>query len=114
MTKENLKAIMSKAWELYRKTHLKITRFGEALHTAWGWFKKAAENARRVAEKVSEMGIKEEVHTWFAWTLKGRKVMHGEEATFKVLLETPERGDGKTYLTSYFTFSQTDLAENVE
>ena len=112
--KYNLKAIMSKAWELYRKAHLKITRFGEALHRAWAWFKKSAENAERIAEKVKELGITEEIHTWFTWTTLGRKVMHGEEAAFQVVLETPERGDGKTYLTSFFTFTQTDLAENVD
>lgn len=112
--KYNLRAIMKKAWELYRKAHLKISHFGEALHRAWAWFKKLEENARKVADKILELGIKEEVKTWFAWTLEGRKVKHDEKALFQVELDTPERGDGKTFVTSYFGFSQTDLAENVD
>ena len=111
--KYNLKEIMSKAWEIYRKAHLKVEKFGEALHRAWMWAKKVAENAKKVAEKIAELGITERVRTWYAWTLEGRKVMHDEKALFQVELDTPERGDGKTYLTSFFGYSQTDLAENV-
>ena len=112
--KYDLKKIMTKAWELYRKAHLKIDRFGEALHRAWAWFKVLAKNAKKVADKIAELGITEEVKTWFAWTLVGRCVKHEETAMFKVELDTPERGDGKTFLTAYFGYSQTDLAENVD
>ena len=111
--KYDLKAIMTKAWAIYRKPHLKVESFGEALHRAWGVAKVADENRKAVEDAIKAHGITEEVHTWFVWTEQGRKVMHDEKAVFQVTLKTPERGDGKTFVASYFTYSQTDLAENV-
>lgn len=37
-------------------------------------------------------------------------VTHGEKAAFQVVLATPEKGEGKTFLQSYFTINQTEIA----
>ena len=47
--KYNMKSIMTKAWEIYRK-NTKITTFGEALHRAWLIAKTTDENAEIIAK----------------------------------------------------------------
>lgn len=109
----DLSALMTYAWVIFRNKANKCETFGEALKRAWKAFDVAEDNRKAVMDKIAEMGITETVKTWFAWTLDGRKVMHEQKAIFQVVLATPEKGIGKTHLTSYFAYSQTDLAENV-
>lgn len=109
----DLSALMTLAWEIFRNKAKKCDTFSEALKRAWACFDVGDSNREKVENAKREHGITEEIHTWFVWTLHGRKVMHDEHACFKVLLDTPENGIGKTFLTPYFTYSQTDLAENV-
>ena len=109
----DLSALMSLAWAIFRNKANKCDSFSEALKRAWKCFDVGDSNRAKVAENIAEMGITEPVKTWFAWTLEGRKVMHEQKAIFQVVLDTPEKGIGKTYVTSYFAYSQTDLIENV-
>ena len=109
----DLSALMTYAWAIYRNESNACENFADALKRAWKSFDVADENRRKVDEAIKEFGITERVRTWYGWTMEGRKVMHEQKATFKVLLDTPEKGIGKTRWTAYFTFSQTDLAENV-
>lgn len=109
----DLSALMSLAWEIFRNKAKKCDTFAEALKRAWACFDVGDSNREKVETAKRENGITEEVHTWFVWTLYGRKVKHDEKNVFQVLLDTPENGIGKTYMTSYFTYSQTDLIENV-
>lgn len=109
----DLSALMTYAWMIYRNKANKCETFGEALKRAWKAFDVADGNRAKVEAKIAEMGISEPVKTWFAWTLEGRKVMHEQKAIFQVVLDTPEKGIGKTYVTSFFAYSQTDLIENV-
>lgn len=109
----HLPSLMSYAWKIYRNEANKCESFGDALKRAWKAFDVADSNREKVAKACAEMGIDEVVRTWYGWTLIGRKVIHGEHAIIKVLLDTPEKGIGKTYLTSYFVYAQTDIAENV-
>jgi len=37
-------------------------------------------------------------------------VIHGEKAAFQVTVDTPEKGEGKTFRKSFFTYSQTQEA----
>ena len=109
----DLSALMHYAWAIYRNKANKCETFGEALKRAWKAFDVAESNRAKVADAIAEKGITERVRTWFGWTTEGRKVMHEQKAVLQVLLDTPEKGIGKTYMTSYFAYSQTDLAENV-
>lgn len=107
----NLKALMSKAWNIYRKAAKKAAiTFSEALKRAWKWAKVQASNAARIEAAIAENGIIEEVHSWAGWQALGRMVIHGEKAIMQVVVDTPENGDGKTYRKSFFTYSQTQVA----
>ena len=109
----DLSALMTYAWEIFRNPANKCETFAEALKRAWKAFDVAPMNHERFDREYAKSGTTEKVKTWFAWTKDGRKVKHGEKALFQVLMDIPEKGIGKTYLVSYFTESQTDLAENV-
>ena len=103
--KYNLSKLMKKAWALYRGKKANMT-FGEALRRAWKWAKAQNGNAARI----EAAGIDEEMHSWKGWQAMGRMVIHGEKAVLQVVVDTPERGDGKTYRKSFFTYSQTQPA----
>ena len=105
--KYNLKEIMSKAWELFRKAHLKIKDFAEALRRAWALAKCADNNAKLIEEAIKKSGVTERVKTWYAWTLEGREVIHESKCLFQVTVEDPTRGIGKTRVLSFFGLSQT-------
>lgn len=109
--KYNLKAIMTKAWSLYWSAAKKNpVTFGEALRRAWMWAKAQNGNAARIEAAATAAGIDEEMHSWAGWQTMGRMVIHGEKAILQVVVDTPERGDGKTYRKSFFTYSQTQPA----
>ena len=105
--KYNLKAIMTKAWEIYRKATKVAITFSEALKRAWAWAKVQASNTAKIAAAAIAAGITEEFHTWYGWTMLGREVIHESKAVFQVVVETPERGIGKTFKKSFFVLSQT-------
>lgn len=101
--KFNLRRIMTRAWEIYRKEHVS---FAEALHRSWLSAKAEPENARRIAEAKKAAGILEEVRTWFGWKQEGYEVKHGSKALFGVQLIYGSKGDGAIYKASFFGFSQ--------
>lgn len=105
--KYNLSEIMTKAWEIFRKAHLKITDFAEALRRAWAFVKCADNNARLVEEATRMNGITEKVRTWYGWFTEGREVIHESKCLFQVTVEDPTRGIGKTRVLSFFGISQT-------
>lgn len=105
--KYDLKAIMSKAWELFRKAHLKITDFAEALRRAWALAKCAEHNESIVEEAIKMNGITEKVRTWYGWYTEGREVIHESKCLFQVTVNDPTRGIGKTKVLSFFGLSQT-------
>ena len=105
--KYNLSKIMSKAWNLYRKATKVAITFSEALRRAWAWAKVQASNAAKIAAAALAAGITEEYHTWYGWTMLGREVIHESKAVFQVVIDTPEKGAGKTFRQSFFTVSQT-------
>ena len=101
--KYDLRHIMSRAWELFRKGGIS---FGEALHRAWMSVKSKGENARRIAEAKAAAGIEEEVDSWKGWKDKGFEVIHGSKALFGVELIYASKGDGAVYKASFFGASQ--------
>ena len=105
--KYNMKEIMTKAWELYRKAHLKIATFGEALHRAWLIAKAHDENENTIRKAIEESGITEELKTWYAWYTEGREVIHESKCVLQVTIKDGSRGDNKTRVLSFFTKSQT-------
>ena len=111
MKRYNMKAIMSKAWNIFRQAMKKAAiTFAEALRKAWKWAKALPMNNARVEASAKLNGIEAEYHTWYGWKTLGRMVTHGEKAAFQVVLATPEKGEGKTFLQSYFTINQTEIA----
>ena len=105
--KYDLKSIMKKAWELYRKPHLKLESFGEALHRAWLVAKYADENAQRIDKAIKESGVGERVRTWYGWQTEGREVKHESKCLFQVTVKDGTKGDNKTKVISFFGESQT-------
>lgn len=101
--KWNLKKIMLRAWELYRKGGL---TFAECLHRSWLTVKAEPVNAARVAEAKAAAGITEEVSTWSGWRKLGYEVIHGSRALFGCSLIWGSRGDGAEYKASFFGYSQ--------
>ena len=104
----DLRAIMLRAWELYRKAagRPQELTFAEALHRAWLSAKSAEINAQRVAEAKAEAGITEETATWSAWRAAGYEVQHGSKALFGCDLIHGSRGDGAVYKARFFGASQ--------
>lgn len=92
--KWNLKEIMTKAWEIYRKPYLKCGTFAE-------------ENNATINNAITKSGVSERVRTWYGWTLEGREVIHESKCLFQVTIKDGTRGDGKTKVLSYFGESQT-------
>lgn len=109
----DLSALMTLAWEIYRKSVNKCVDFADALKRAWACFDEADYNRMILEDAIASFDINEEAHTWYGWVRRGRKVMHDEKATFHVIFKNSERGIGKTFNTAFFTFSQTDYIENV-
>lgn len=101
--KYNLRKIMLKAWELFRKLEVS---FSEALHRAWLSAKAASINAERIAQAKAAAGITEETATWSAWKNAGYEVIHGSKALFGCDLIYGSKGDGATYKARFFGASQ--------
>lgn len=99
----NLRNIMLRAWELYRKGGLS---FAECLHRSWQAEKAAPVNAQRIQEAKEAAGIAEECRTWSDWKKLGFEVIHGSKALFGCDLIWASKGDGKTYKARFFGFSQ--------
>ena len=101
--KYDLKAIMNRAWKLFRKGGL---MFAEALHRAWLSAKAEPINAARIDAARAEAGISETVNTWAGWKELGFEVIHGMKALFGVDLIWGSRGDGAVYKARFFGASQ--------
>ena len=101
--KYNLRKIMLKAWELFRK--MKIS-FAEALHRAWMSEKAKPVNEQRIAEAKAAAGITEETNTWHGWKELGFEVIHGSKALFGAELVYASKGDGAVYKARFFGASQ--------
>lgn len=101
--KYDLKAIMSRAWRIFRKLGVS---FSEALHRAWRCEKVAPINAARIECAKAEAGVTEEVNTWAGWKDQGLEVIHGMKALFSAVLIYASHGDGMTYRASFFSRSQ--------
>ena len=101
--KYNLRAIMLRAWRLYREGK---GSFAECLHRAWISEKAAPVNAERVEAAKQAAGISEEVNTWSGWKKAGFEVIHGSKCLFGVDLIHGSRGDGAVYKARFFGASQ--------
>ena len=99
----DLRRIMLKAWELFRK--LEIT-FSEALHRAWLSAKAGPINDERIARAKEAAGVTEDCQTWSGWKNLGYEVIHGNTALFGCDLIWGSKGDGKTYKARFFSRSQ--------
>lgn len=106
--KYNLRAIMLRAWSLYRKGE--GLSFAECLHRAWLSEKAQPINAERIEAAKTAAGVTEEVNTWAGWKKAGYEVIHGSKALFKAVLIHGSKGDGVTYTGSFFSRSQVQLA----
>ena len=95
--KFNLRKIMLRAWELYRKGGL---TFAECLHRSWLSAKAEPINAATVESAKAAAGVTEEANTWSGW----RKL--GYEALFGCSLIWGTKGDGATYQARFFGASQ--------
>lgn len=106
--KYNLKAIMNKAWSLYRQAMKKAAiTFSEALKKAWAWAKVQPANKAIVEAAAEAAGYGDMVcRTWYGWKATGREVMHTEKAAFQVEIADPTTRKG-TRIESYFTYEQT-------
>ena len=98
------RAIMLRAWELYRKGQ--GLSFAECLHRAWISEKAAPVNAQRIEEAKAAAGITEETKTWSGWKDAGYEVIHGSKALFGADLIWGAKGDGATYKARFFGASQ--------
>ena len=110
--KYNMKSIMTKAWEIYRK-NTKIDTFGEALHRAWLIAKTFDINAEIIAKAKAEAGITEETKTWYGWKMVNREVNHESKCLFQCRVFDGAKGDGATRILSFFGESQTHEVEEV-
>ena len=106
----NKAQIMTRAWGLYRKGGID---FGTALHRSWQSAKAAPLNAQKIAQAQQLAGIAEKCLTWAGWRDEGRRVKHGERCLFQVQLVHASRGDGCTFLASFFSESQTEQADEL-
>jgi len=101
----NLKAIMLRAWKLYRNDQ--ELSFAEALHRSWLSAKAEPVNAARIEEARTAAGVQEETRTWSGWREIGREVIHGSKALFGACLIYGSKGDGAVYNARFFGLSQT-------
>ena len=108
MKKYNLRKLMLKAWALYRAALKKgAASFSAALKLAWKWLKVQDSNRAAINAAAAAAGLADQVyHTWYGWTLEGRKVMHEEKAVFQVEIEDPTT-KSVWRLQSFFTYEQT-------
>lgn len=104
MKKYDLRKIMLRAWENYRKNS-ELT-FGECLHRAWLSAKAETVNAKRIADAKAAAGITEDVATWSGWKQLGYEVLHGSKALFGCDLIWGSKGDDKIYRARFFGRSQ--------
>lgn len=102
--KYNLRAIMLRAWRLYREG--KGLSFGECLHRAWISEKAQPVNAARIEAAKAAAGISEACNTWAGWKKAGFEVIHGSKALFGADLIHGSRGDGAVYKARFFGASQ--------
>ena len=105
--KYNLRKIMLRAWELFRKLGIS---FGECLHRAWLTAKAEPVNERRIQEAKASAGVTEDVNTWSGWKELGYEVIHGSKALFGADLIWGSKGDGQTYKARFFGASQVQPA----
>ena len=103
--KYNMSEIMSKAWAIFHKA---AVTFSEALHRAWLSAKAKPVNAARIEAAKYAAGITEEVNTWAAWKALGYEVIHGSKCLFQVSLIYGSKGDGASYIGSFFGRSQVE------
>ena len=101
--KFNLRKIMLKAWELYRRGGL---IFSETLHRAWESNKAEPVNAERIAAAKTDVGITEDTNTWAGWERLDYKVIHGSKALFGCDLIYASKGDDVIYKARFFGASQ--------
>lgn len=114
MKRYNLKSIMKRAWHYFKQAAAKVAiSFSEALKKAWRWAKAQEINKARIEAAAEALGIEEEAHSWSGWREAGRQVVHGEKAAFQVIVDTPEKGEGKTFRKSFFLYSQTQQMPTV-
>ena len=104
--KYNLKKIMLRAWENFRKN--KELGFAECLHRAWLTAKAEEINAKKIEEAKAAAGITEETATWSGWKKLGYEVVHGSKALFGCELIWGSKGDGATYKARFFGKSQVE------
>ena len=91
--KWNLKNIMTRAWEIFRKNNKELT-FGECLHRAWMSEKAKPVNEAIIAEAKAD------------WKKAGFEVIHGSKALFGCDLIYASKGDGAVYKARFFGASQ--------
>ena len=103
--KYDLRKIMLRAWEIYRKNNKELA-FGECLHRSWLSAKSKDENAARIEKAKAALGITEETNTWSDWKKKGFEVIHGSKALFGCDLIYGSKGDGAIYKARFFGESQ--------
>ena len=101
--KYDLRKIMLRAWELYRKGSL---TFAECLHRSWLSAKAEPINAAAVESAKAAAGVTEEANTWSGWRKLGYEVIHGSKALFGCSLIWGTKGDGATYQARFFGASQ--------
>ena len=99
----NLREIMLRAWDNYRKGGLS---FSESLHRSWLSAKAAPVNEAIIAEAKAEAGVEEECNTWAGWKKLGFEVIHGSKALFGCDLIYGAKGDGAIYKARFFGQSQ--------
>ena len=104
MKKFDLRAIMTRAWKLFRK--FSDLPFGECLHRAWLSAKAEEVNAKRIEAAKLAAGVTEETNTWNGWKQLGYEVIHGSKALFGTELIWGSKGDGAIYKARYFGRSQ--------
>lgn len=104
MKKFDLRRIMLKAWELFRKEH--GLSFAECLHRAWLSAKAVEINEKRIERAKMAAGVTEPTATWSEWKKAGYEVIHGSKALFGCDLIWGSKGDGKTYKARFFGQSQ--------
>ena len=103
MRKYDLSSIMTKAWELFRKT---AESFAECLHRAWLSAKAREINEKRIEAAKQAAGVTEETATWSDWKKAGYEVIHGSKALFGCDLIWGSKGDNAVYKARFFGASQ--------
>lgn len=104
MKKFDLRAIMTRAWKLFRK--FSDLPFGECLHRAWLSAKAEEVNTKRIEAAKLAAGVTEETNTWNGWKQLGYEVIHGSKALFGTELIWGSKGDGAIYKARFFGRSQ--------